>query len=372
MQCTCISLLSLVSLKTAQYQASKLQHIDDILLAGDELFRIRMAELKSTNKFVFKMLQFKELPSSVFLSEKNYEVHYHDQIYGCVTHSNWNQSQDTLNLQEGIENLFSNYNQGLIIVGGICSAVYLDGNRNFSMFDSHSHGPDGFSCVDGRAMEVTFHNIEHLVNFMFSFYRSANISMNSHCQFEIQPVTINKLTDVRKSLLDKYFDYQAEKANLKIFEPSSANRKEYMKEYMQKRRQSSTFTKKQSCCSIKSKQKARQNKDYKQKDRGRTIKSMTKARQSKEFQKHELKVKQNKRELVETKEQERQRTFNCKKKARQRQEFKEHELKAKQKKRQELETKEKERQRTFNCKKKARQRQEFNEHELKAKQKKRQ
>ncbi|XP_033729556.1 uncharacterized protein LOC117318706, partial [Pecten maximus] len=367
MQCTCNSLISLISLQTEQYQASKLQNIDNILLAGDELFRIRMAELKSTNRFVSKMLQFQELPLTVCVFGQNYKVQYHEQIYGCVTHSDWNDLPETLNLQEGVDRLFSNYNEGLVIVGGICSAVYLDSNRNPSLFDSHSHGLDGLSCVDGRAVEISFHNTEHLVNFMFSYYRSANIPMNSHCQFEIQPITIVRQIAVRRSLIDKYFDYQTEKALLKV-KHSSVNKKTYMKEYMQKRRQSSSFRDRQNCCSVKSKQKARKNPEYKLKGQQSTLQSMAKARQNEAFRANETKAKQRSREKIETRQKERLSTLKTKTKVRQSKEFRECELQAKQRSRENIETKEQERQRTLKSMTKARQNHEYRESELLAKQ----
>lgn len=146
-QCTCIALMSIVL-----QNASTSAELDEVLFAGDNLYRVRIAELQSTVQFVSKMLQFQELPKFVDVHEHQYEICYFEQIYGTVTHIDWNQScqSNNLNLKEGIELSFIGYSQGLIIVGGICSAIYMDDKSCPVFFDSHSHGKDGLSCTDRR------------------------------------------------------------------------------------------------------------------------------------------------------------------------------------------------------------------------------
>lgn len=87
-----------------------------MLFAGDEVFRIRIAELQSTAQYVSKMLHFQELPNAVSVHNGNYDICYFEQIYGTLTHVDGDHSCQSNHLKKGIELLFTTYNQGLIIV----------------------------------------------------------------------------------------------------------------------------------------------------------------------------------------------------------------------------------------------------------------
>ncbi|XP_062570615.1 uncharacterized protein LOC134232646, partial [Saccostrea cucullata] len=380
-QCTCNALMSIIL-----QNASTSLELDKVLFSGDELFRVRIAELQSTVQFVSKMLQFQELPKSVYVHDNQYEISYFEQIYGTVTHVDWDQSCQSNNLKEGIELLFTRYNQGLIIVGGICSAIYVDDKNCPVFFDSHSHGEDGLSCADGRAIKITFSDIDQLVDYMFAFYQSCNISMIS--QIEIQPVFVTQKTSVptsgteRLSLIDKYFDFQenmSRKCN--ISESSQGSRNDYMRNYMRKRRENSQIKQRDKESTLRSMTKARQSTEFKKRElasqrtvrenpktklklRESTLKSMTKARQNKEFKERELASKQRARENPETKQKDRDSTLKSKNKARQNREFKEKELDCKRRVRENPEIKQKDRDSTLKSKNKARQNREFKEKEL--------
>ncbi|XP_061190194.1 uncharacterized protein LOC133198057 [Saccostrea echinata] len=273
-------------------------------------------------------------------------------IYGTVTHIDWDQSCQSNNLKEGIEKLFTRYNQGLIIVGGICSAIYMDDMSCPVFFDSHSHGKDGLSCADGQAVKITFGNIDQLVDYMFAFYQSCNISMIS--QFEIQPVSVTQKTSVsisgseRLSLIDKYFEFQENMSRkCTISESSHGSKNEYMRNYMRKRRENS---------------------QKRERDKESTLRSMTKARQSKEFKEKELASKNSFRKNPETKKQDRESSLESKNKARKSKEFKDKELASKQRVRENPETKLKDRESTLKCMNKARKSKEFKDKELVSKQ----
>ncbi|XP_062590040.1 uncharacterized protein LOC134251654 [Saccostrea cucullata] len=345
-QCTCNALMSIIL-----QNASTSSELDEVLLAGDDLYRVRVAELQSTVQFVSKMLQFQELPKSVFVHGNEYDICYFEEIYGTVSHMDWNNSSQNKNLKEGIEQLFARYNQGLIIVGGICSAIYVDDKNCPVFFDSHSHGQDGLSRAEGKAVKITFSDQDQLVDYLFAFYQSCNISMIS--QFEIQPVSVTRKTSEsnsrseRRSLIDKYFEFQESMSTkYNISEPSQKNRNEYMRNYMRKRRENTEITRK---------------------DRESTLRSMTKTRQSNEFKLKELALKQSVRENQETKLKERESALKSRKKARQSEQFREKELASKKRVRENPETKLKERESALKSRKKARQSEQFREKELASK-----
>ncbi|XP_062614791.1 uncharacterized protein LOC134276564 [Saccostrea cucullata] len=382
-QCTCNALMSII-LKSASTSAE----LDEVLFAADDLYRVRIAELQSTVQLVSKMLQFQELPKSVFVNDNQYEICYHEEIYGTVTHIDWDNSCQSNNLKAGIELLFRRFNQGLIIVGGLCSAIYVNDKNCPVFFDSHSHGEDGLSSADGRAIKITFSDIDQLVDYMFAFYQSCNISMTS--QFEIQPVSVTQITSEsnagskRPSLIDKYFDFQenmSKKCNTS--DSPQENRNEYMRNYMRKRRENSLIKQKDRESNLRSMTKARQSKEFKekelaskkivrenperkQKDRESNLRSMTKARKSKEFREKELASKQKNRENFQTKQKDRESTLQSMTKARQKKE-----LASKQKSRENSETKQKDRESTLKSKTKSRQSTEFCLKEREAKKRKR-
>ena len=45
-------------------------------------------------------------------------------------------------------------------------------------FDSHSHGENGLSSVDGRSILIAFSSLDDLVGFMYAFYDSMRIDMS--------------------------------------------------------------------------------------------------------------------------------------------------------------------------------------------------
>lgn len=227
-QCTCNALMAII-----QHNANTTQELDDILFAGDDLYRLRVGELQSTVQFISKMLKFEELPTIVSIHNQHFEIKYHEQIYGTVTHENWNQSGKSMNRKEGIEMLFSGNRQGLIIVGGLCSAIFTDEKICPVFFDSHSFSQDG------TALKITFNNIDRLVHYLFAFYQSCNISMTT--KFELQPVsvtseagTLNLRNDINPQM-DKYFQYQEDMLKKHKKSKSRETRKEYIRNYMSRK-----------------------------------------------------------------------------------------------------------------------------------------
>ena len=57
-------------------------------------------------------------------------------------------------------------------------------------FDSHSHGKDGLSSIDGRSVLISFSSLDDLYGYMYAFYDSMRIDMG--LQFDLLPVRIRK------------------------------------------------------------------------------------------------------------------------------------------------------------------------------------
>ena len=63
-QCTCNALMSII-----QENANTMHELDEVLYAGDNLYRVRIGELQSNMQFISKMLNFEELPRKVPLEQ---------------------------------------------------------------------------------------------------------------------------------------------------------------------------------------------------------------------------------------------------------------------------------------------------------------
>ena len=68
----------------------------------------------------------------------------------------------------------------------------LKKNDLYMFFDSHSHGENGLSSVDGRSILIAFSSLDDLVGYMYAFYDSMGIDMS--LQFDLLPVRIRKHT----------------------------------------------------------------------------------------------------------------------------------------------------------------------------------
>ena len=118
-------------------------------------------------------------------------------------------ASEILSLHEGLIFALTKFRYLLVLVGAICSAVVMKGNKYY-FFDSHSHGPDGLSSPEGKAILKIFEALDELVLFLYSFYISCNIDLQS--QFEIMPVSVERFVqnflnfEPTKTTLTNYTD----------------------------------------------------------------------------------------------------------------------------------------------------------------------
>lgn len=269
-----------------------------MLINGDELYRIKLAELQSENKLISRMLNVDELPKCVEYGGHQYDISYGDIIYGTLSHLDWNQ-QHAYNLSEAMCEFSERHEMGLIVVGGLCSAL-LSQNGKLVYFDSHSHDVNGMSAADGFASMITFEDAEQLTNFMYSYYHSCNVSMTA--QFEIQILSIRRkqilnlhLTvpdESENSMLERYFEDQRQmQKEIEKDSCSKSTRRTYMKNYMKRKRS--------------------EDKMQREKDSKYTADIMKKRRQMKNSKIEELKVKQSRRKEKKYKEKEQKFTSKC-------------------------------------------------------------
>ena len=166
------------------------------------------------------------------------------------------------------------------MIGAICSAVVMKDNKYY-FFDSHSHGPDGLSSPEGKAILKIFEALDELVLFLYSFYISCNIDLES--QFEILPLSIERFVH-----------------DFLNFEPTNstkhADRQSYMKQYMQKRRQDAKFRQKERRIDFLKRRIARGNPEYRDKERKTELLGKRTARENPDYRNKELLGKRTTRE----------------------------------------------------------------------------
>ena len=218
--------------------------LDLVLHHGDNLYRKVVLDLKNTGKFRNSLLSFDELPLALQYRERYFSLVKHTTVYGLpVIQSN---TSEILSLHEGLIFALTKSHHLLVMIGAICSAVVMKDNKYY-FFDSHSHGPDGLSSPEGKAILKIFEALDELVLFLYSFYISCNIDLAS--QFEILPVSIERFVhnflNFEHTNTAKYTDRQS-----------------YMKQYMQKRRQDAKFRQKERQTELVGKRTARENPEY--------------------------------------------------------------------------------------------------------------
>ena len=276
-QCTCMSLSMILSLQDETHFST--DALDLVLHHGDNLYRKVVLDLKNTGKFRNSLLSFDELPLALQYRERYFSLVKHTTVYGLpVIQSN---TSEILSLHEGLIFALTKSHHLLVMIGAICSAVVMKDNKYY-FFDSHSHGPDGLSSPEGKAILKIFEALDELVLFLYSFYISCNIDLAS--QFEILPVSIERFVH-----------------NFLNFEPANTakytDRQSYMKQYMQKRRQDAKFRQKERQTEVVGKRTAREDPEYRDKERKTELLGKRTARENPEYHIKELLGKRSARQI---------------------------------------------------------------------------
>ena len=245
-QCTCMSLSMILSLQDETHFST--DTLDLVLHHGDNLYRKVVLDLQNAGKFTNSLLSFDELTLALQYRESYFSLVKHTTVYGLpVIQSN---DSEILSLHEGLIFALTKSHHLLVMIGAICSAVVMKDNKYY-FFDSHSHGPDGLSSPEGKAILKIFEALDELVLFLYSFYISCNIDLQA--QFEIMPVSIERFVH-----------------NFLNFEPTNTtkytDRQSYMKQYMQKRRQDAKFRQKERNTELLGKRIAREDLKYRNKE----------------------------------------------------------------------------------------------------------
>lgn len=141
------------------------------------------------------------------------------------------------------------------MIGAISSAVHQK-DEKYYFFDSYSHNMSALSGADGTSVMIGFSNMDDLVSYLYAFYQSMHISLES--EFDVLPVSItcSRTSSVGDQLL-RYFSDQLRKKEVKFQKLNSmttecmenstqkSSKSTYMKFYMQNKRKDEKFRQKE-------------------------------------------------------------------------------------------------------------------------------
>ena len=328
-QCTCNALCMLSYSLCYNVYTSLI--LDEVLCEGDVLYQTVINRLKSKGKFVHHLLSLEEIPDNFEIKMGKFTVEKMPILCGPLIDT---QNLGLPTLHDTLQLAFMSVSFGLITIGAICSAVFRK-NDMYVFFDSHSHGENGLSSIDGSSCLITFSSIDDLVTYMYALYDSLNL--NTNLQFDFLPIKIKKneetqsYKDQMDSSMEAYFRdqklRQANKTQSKVQSISNCtsntlikesrkelrtskfkHRTEYYKNYKRKCRQNEAFRTKEreskqsarkdpvfQTRERESKQSARKHPSFKAKEAVYQKKSKQSARKDPVFQTRERELKQSAR-----------------------------------------------------------------------------
>ena len=290
-QCTCNALCMLAYSICLDVEKSSV--LDKVLCEGDTLYQSVISKLKEDGKFIQHLLSLEEIPDYFEVDIGKFTLERLPIVCGVLVDT---QDHGLPTLHSALQSAFLSVSSGLITIGAICFAVFGK-NGLYVFFDSHSHGENGLSSIDGASCLITFSNLDGLVAYLYAFYDSMKLDMtDNNLQFDFLPVNVKRseekqsYTNKMQSNLEAYFNdqrlRQANKAqrnvrsmsknvsSILIDESKKASgakkkkknlphRTEYQKAYKRKSRQNSAFKLKER----EAKQSVRKDPAYKAKER---------------------------------------------------------------------------------------------------------
>ena len=185
-QCTC-NALCMISYKAVCTGIENSSDLDKILYDGDSLYQNVTNGLKEQERFIHPLLSLDELPHDFEIEIGKFAVEKDPVVSGFLVDTQENSGLPSLH--NALQSALSNTKSCLLTIAAVCSAVFMR-NELYMFFDSHSHGKDGLSSIDGRSVLISFSSLDDLVGYMYAFYDSMRIDMG--LQFDLLPVRIRK------------------------------------------------------------------------------------------------------------------------------------------------------------------------------------
>ena len=153
-QCTC-NALCMLSHNTYCTEINSCSSLDKILYEGDILYQevTNTCRLKAQLKFIHPLLSLDELPTDFEITTGKFDAEKDPIVSGFLVDTQ--ESFGLPTLHNALQASLSDMKSCLLTIGGVCSAVFKR-NDLYMVFDSHSHGENGLSSVDGISILISF------------------------------------------------------------------------------------------------------------------------------------------------------------------------------------------------------------------------
>ncbi|XP_014678447.1 PREDICTED: uncharacterized protein LOC106818239 [Priapulus caudatus] len=206
-QCTCMSLIALMTAQNTSLARWTTAHLDSILLEGDQLY--------SSCRRQRHFMMINELPQSVSHHGVQYELTYHNAYCGTLGRNSTEAPFYTLADAIIAAQRVSQHN--FLLVGSdahsyTCMLMNLGPPQGCFVFDSHSRDVYGMGTADGTSVLVTLPSVDQVPNHIYQL--SISLQLTSTDKFEVVPCSVH-ITQQQVQLctppLDQYLQQQAAK-----------------------------------------------------------------------------------------------------------------------------------------------------------------
>lgn len=157
-QCYPICLAALLYTKVKEVSQWRSYDINEILLLGDEVYKMIRTEVHENH------LRVEELPTCIELFDSTFSINQEPQI---LPHLNQTiHIPGTLSLHDAFSECFMKNKHALICIGCYASAV-IQTETSFFLFDSHARNQQGLPDGDGKAIVLSFCNLDNLCAYIY-------------------------------------------------------------------------------------------------------------------------------------------------------------------------------------------------------------
>ena len=182
-QCTCMSLMALVTAQQKPPNQWTTADLDGVLLEGDELYD----RCRGERTFLLTT----ELPSTVSRVGQTYSMRYHNGF--CGTLGRLLTDAPFYTLHDAIISAQRVSRVNFLLIGtaslsSACLVMNLGGQHGCYVFDSHSRNQHGMSGADGTSVLLKLSNLEMVSQYVQSL--AASMKLGSHHQFEVVPCSL--------------------------------------------------------------------------------------------------------------------------------------------------------------------------------------
>ena len=190
-QCYPNALIALLYAQVKDVCQWSCEDLDRILIIGDELY-------KSIRRQVCEnYLRVEELPSCIEIFGSVYIIQQDEQILPHLNRSLL--IDDSLSLQNALENCFMQNDLALICIGCYASGVIATGSAYY-FFDSHARSEDGLPCADGKALLFPCTSVQSLCDYIYKL--SSNLGYSETTVIDITGIKIRLQGRKRKQNSD--------------------------------------------------------------------------------------------------------------------------------------------------------------------------